>query len=232
MTCPESPPSNPLPVTAIVPTRDAAAHLSTALATVAAARPAETIVIDGASNDDSIAIARRASGVRALSQRSRGLAAARNEAISAATQPMIAFCDADDRWVEGGLDALHGALVAEPDALVAIGMVEPVALDGTESSEGQRARIGTRLAGFTPGAMLARREAFERIGPFDETLSIGADSDWFVRLVGQGLEPIRIDRVVLAKGMRGSSLSSDVAIYRRELLEVARRHIAARRRSR
>ncbi len=232
MTCPESPPSNPLPVTAIVPTRDAAAHLSTALATVAAARPAETIVIDGASNDDSIAIARRASGVRVLSQRSRGLAAARNEAISAATQPMIAFCDADDRWVEGGLDALHGALVAEPDALVAIGMVEPVALDGTESSEGQRARIGTRLAGFTPGAMLARREAFERIGPFDETLSIGADSDWFVRLVGQGLEPIRIDRVVLAKGMRGSSLSSDVAIYRRELLEVARRHIAARRRSR
>ncbi|MGA0286565.1 MAG: glycosyltransferase family 2 protein [Phycisphaerales bacterium] len=232
MTCPESPPSIPLPVTAIVPTRDAAAHLSTALATVAAARPAETIVIDGASNDDSIAIARRASGVRVLSQRSRGLAAARNEAISAATQPMIAFCDADDRWVEGGLDALHGALVAEPDALVAIGMVEPVALDGTESSEGQRARIGTRLAGFTPGAMLARREAFERIGPFDETLSIGADSDWFVRLVGQGLEPIRIDRVVLAKGMRGSSLSSDVAIYRRELLEVARRHIAARRRSR
>ncbi|MGA0420786.1 MAG: glycosyltransferase family 2 protein [Phycisphaerales bacterium] len=232
MTCPESPPSIPLPVTAIVPTRDAAAHLSTALATVAAARPAETIVIDGASTDDSIAIARRASGVRVLSQRSRGLAAARNEAISAATQPMIAFCDADDRWVEGGLDALHGALVAEPDALVAIGMVEPVALDGTESSEGQRARIGTRLAGFTPGAMLARREAFERIGPFDETLSIGADSDWFVRLVGQGLEPIRIDRVVLAKGMRGSSLSSDVAIYRRELLEVARRHIAARRRSR
>ena len=232
MTCPESPPSIPLPVTAIVPTRDAAAHLSTALATVAAARPAETIVIDGASNDDSIAIARRASGVRVLSQRSKGLAAARNEAISAATQPMIAFCDADDRWVEGGLDALHGALVAEPDALVAIGMVEPVALDGTESSEGQRARIGTRLAGFTPGAMLARREAFERIGPFDETLSIGADSDWFVRLVGQGLEPIRIDRVVLAKGMRGSSLSSDVAIYRRELLEVARRHIAARRRSR
>jgi glycosyltransferase involved in cell wall biosynthesis len=232
VTCPESPPSIPLPVTAIVPTRDAAAHLSTALVTVAAARPAETIVIDGASTDDSIAIARRASGVRVLSQRSRGLAAARNEAISAATQPMIAFCDADDRWVEGGLDALHGALVAEPDALVAIGMVEPVALDGTESSEGQRARIGTRLAGFTPGAMLARREAFERIGPFDETLSIGADSDWFVRLVGQGLEPIRIDRVVLAKGMRGSSLSSDVAIYRRELLEVARRHIAARRRSR
>jgi len=232
VTCPESPPSIPLPVTAIVPTRDAAAHLSTALATVAAATPAETIVIDGASNDDSIAIARRASGVRVLSQRSRGLAAARNEAISAATQPMIAFCDADDRWVEGGLDALHGALVTDPEALVAIGMVEPVALDGTESSEGQRARIGTRLAGFTPGAMLARREAFERIGPFDETLSIGADSDWFVRLVGQGLEPIRIDRVVLAKGMRGSSLSSDVAIYRRELLEVARRHIAARRRSR
>ena len=232
MTCPEGPPSNPLPVSAIVPTRNAAAHLADALASVAAATPAETIVIDGGSSDASVAVARGAPGVRVLSQRSRGLAAARNEAIAASSQAFIAFCDADDRWVEGGLAALHDALVADPDALAAIGMVEPVALDGTVSSEGQRARIGTRLAGFTPGAMLARREAFRRVGRFDDGLSIGADSDWFVRLVDEGLEPIRIDRVVLAKGMRGSSLSGDVATYRRELLEVARRHIAVRRRSR
>ena len=230
MTSLETPPSNPLPVSAIVPTRNAAAHLADALASVAAATPAETILIDGGSTDDSVAVARGAPGVQLLSQRSRGLAAARNEAIAASSQPFIAFCDADDRWVDGGLAALHDALVAAPEALVAIGLVEPVALDETTASAEQKARIGTRLVGFTPGAMLARREAFRRVGRFDERLSIGADSDWFVRLVDEGLEPIRIDRVVLAKGMRESSLSGDVATYRRELLEVARRHIAARRR--
>lgn len=221
-----------LPVTAIVPTRNVAAHLATALASVAQASPAETIVIDGSSTDGSIEIARAAPGVRVLSQRSRGLAAARNEAIAASTQPMIAFCDADDRWVAGGLRALHESLAAAPDALAVIGLVEPVGLDGTAVTTGQRARIGTRLAGFTPGAMLARREAFEQVGGFDETLSIGADSDWFVRLVERDLGPLRIDRVVLAKGMRGSSLSGDVAEYRRDLLRIARRHIDARRRSR
>ena len=74
-----------------------------------------------------------------------------------------------------------------------------------------------------------RREVFELVGAFDERLSIGADTDWFVRLQ-QSPHPARqIDAVVLRKGARGNSLSTDVATYRRELLTVARRFIARRR---
>jgi len=85
------------------------------------------------------------------------------------------------------------------------------------------------VPGFTPGALLIRRETFELVGAFDETLSIGADSDWFVRLQTSPRPTLQIDAVVLYKGARNSSLSTDVGAYRRELLTVARRFIASRR---
>ena len=218
-----------LPITAIVPVRNAASHLRHALDAVSAAGVAATVVIDGGSTDGSIEIATSAPNVRLLHQRSRGLAAARNEAIAASTQPFIAFCDADDRWEPGGLASLHATLAADEHALAAIGLVMPEALDGHESTAAQRSRIGTPLPGFTPGAMLARREAFEAAGGFDESLSIGADSDWFVRLVQSGRGPVRIDRIVLRKGLRSTSLSTDVERYRRELLAIAAGYLARRR---
>jgi len=218
-----------VPVTAIVPVRNGASHLAKALASIAEATVAETIVIDGGSNDGSIEIARGSRGVRLLHQRSRGLAAARNEAIAAATQPFIAFCDADDRWESAGLASLHDALAAAPDRLAAIGLVMPVALHGCVATDAQRDRIGTPLPGFTPGAMLARRDAFEAIGGFEESLEIGADSDWFVRLVQSGLGPVRVDRLVLRKGMRSTSLSADVERYRCEWLRIAARYLRRRR---
>ncbi len=180
-----------LPITAIVPVRNAASHLRQALDSVSVAGVAETIVIDGGSTDGSIEIAASTPNVRLLHQRTRGLAAARNEALAAATQPFIAFCDADDRWESGGLVSLHATLAANEHALAAIGLVMPAALEGHEPTAAQRSRIGTPLPGFTPGAMLARWEAFEAVGGFDESLAIGADSDWFVRLVQSGLGPVR-----------------------------------------
>ncbi|MGA1394072.1 MAG: hypothetical protein ACO38W_13050, partial [Phycisphaerales bacterium] len=69
----------------------------------------------------------------------------------------------------------------------------------------------------------------EVIGRFDESLSIGADSEWFVRLVQSGQGPLRLDRVVLRKGLRATSLSADVERYRRELLVIAARYVARRR---
>jgi hypothetical protein len=112
-----------------------------------------------------------------------------------------------------------------------IGHVERVSFDGDRATPQQVAQIGRRTPGYTPGALMIRRSAFDAVGRFDEALSIGADSDWFVRLAQS---PVRLDvvpEVVLHKGARADSLSTDLATYRRELLAVGRRFIAARRRS-
>jgi glycosyltransferase involved in cell wall biosynthesis len=61
-----------VPVSVIVPVRNAAAHLAAALASVQSQQPApaEVIVIDGGSTDDSVAIA-RAHEIRVSPGRSR-----------------------------------------------------------------------------------------------------------------------------------------------------------------
>ena len=216
-----------VPVSVIVPVRNGAAHLAAALDSVAAQqpRPAEILVIDGDSTDASAAIAHGFPHVRVIRQTGRGLAAARNEAIRMTRHPLLAFCDADDRWTTGALAARTDALRDNPRALAVIGRVMREQIAGTTPSPAQKDRVGRAVPGFTPGAMLVRREAFDRIGGFDESLTIGADSDWFVRLQQSGPPALQLDTVVLRKGTRGTSLSTDVATYRRELLTVARRFI-------
>jgi len=219
-----------VPVSVIVPVRNAAAHLAAALASVQSQQPApaEVIVIDGGSTDDSVAIA-RAHGTRVIAQDGRGLAAARNQAIRESQQPSIAFCDGDDRWAPGALARRMAVLATNPQAWVVIGRVMREQLANTEATAAQLEQVGRPVQGFTPGAMVARRRAFDEIGFFDETLKIGTDSDWFIRLQESPQPAIQIDDVVLYKGARGTSLSSDVEAYRRELLTVARRFIGRRR---
>jgi len=215
------------PVSVILPVRNAAAHVAAAIESVLAQspRPAEILVIDGGSTDGTLEIAARYPDVRLIHQQGRGLAAARNQAIQKSRSPWIAFCDGDDRWAENALALRLQAFESNPQALAVIGQVILEAIGGTTATAAQQSRIGQPVPGFTPGALLARREAFEQIGLFDESLAIGTDSDWFVRLQQSASPVVQIEQVVLWKGARGTSLSSDVAAYRRELLTVARRFI-------
>jgi glycosyltransferase involved in cell wall biosynthesis len=170
-----------------------------------------------------------AHGARLLHQQGRGLAAARNQAIRASHTPWIAFCDGDDRWASDALAVRKLALEMHPKARAVIGRVVRERLPDIEATAAQLGQVGRPVPGFTPGAVLLRRETFDAIGYFDETLAIGADSDWFVRLQESEQPVLQIDDTVLFKGARGVSLSADVDAYRRELLVVARRFIGRRR---
>jgi glycosyltransferase involved in cell wall biosynthesis len=99
----EAPPaSGTLPISVIVPAYNRAGFVGTALASVAAQRPAvptEVIVIDDGSVDSTAEIA-AGLGARVIRhERNRGTAAARNSGVEAATQPWIALLDSDDEWL-------------------------------------------------------------------------------------------------------------------------------------
>jgi glycosyltransferase involved in cell wall biosynthesis len=214
----------------VVAVRNAEATLADALDSitteVAMAAPlmVDVVVIDGGSTDGSARIAADTPGVRVIGQQGRGLARARNQGIEKVHGDLIAFLDADDRWVEGSLHRRLQALDAEPDAIGVVGLMVVEPLPGANVSERQRTRLGVPVSAFTPGALVARRRAFELVGSFDEELRIAADSDWFARARAGGHHIALLDDLVLRKGARDDSLSSDVDTYRRELLRVVRRH--------
>ncbi len=223
---PPAPPS----VAVVMPVLNAAPFLAAAIASVLGQLPpgSEMLVVDGGSEDGSQAIAAGFPGVRVLAQSGRGIAAARNQGLAAARADVIGFCDADDRWSPDALVQRMEWLEAHPDCDAVIGQVVLEALPGEPVTPQQGTRLGKRLPGFTPGALLARRHVFQAIGPFDEALSIAADSDWFVRLVQSDLSLAVLPGVVLHKGARAGGLSSELETYRRELLRIGRRHVKHR----
>jgi glycosyltransferase involved in cell wall biosynthesis len=222
----------PVPSLAVImPVLNLASFVAAAIKSVLSGAPPGTdlVVVDGGSTDGSAAIAAGFAGVRVLMQSGHGLAAARNQGLRAVDADLVGFCDADDRWADGAFAARLAHLQSQPDCDAVIGQVVGETLAGEPVTPQQAARLGQPLPGFTPGALLARRHVFQRVGGFDETLAIGTDSDWFVRLQQTELGLAVLPVVVLHKSARAASLSTDIEAYRRELLRVARGFVERRR---
>lgn len=229
--------SSQLPtVGVVIAVRDAAATVAACLGSVLGQvpPPTEVVVIDGGSLDGTVEtvrrIARDAPVLRLIAQHGTGLGAARNEAIAALSTDVVMFCDGDDRWCPDALAVRLDAL-ADPAVGAAIGQVVTVAFDDAGARQ-HAATLGRARPGWTPGALAVRRSVIDQLGGFDESLRIGGDSSWFVRARQAGVTVAELDDVVLHKGVRADSLSTDVARYRSELLAVARRYIRSTRSAR
>jgi glycosyltransferase involved in cell wall biosynthesis len=175
---------------------------------VSQGHPVEIVVVDGGSTDDSVAIASSYEQVRCLAQSGEGLGNAWNEGIAAGSGELIAFLDSDDRWLPGKLETQVARLEADPELAAVIGMVrfflepsEPV-----PSSFRPQLLEGEHV-GRMPGALLARRRTFERLGVFEETYGIAVDIDWFARLKDSGLALGVVPELVIEKRVHGSNLS-------------------------
>ncbi len=113
-------------VTAVIPAYNAAAFLQEALDSVKAQTvpPAEVLVVDDGSQDDTVELATGA-GARVLSTGGRlGGAYARNLGVTNSTTPYVAFLDADDCWLPRHCEVLLELLRGNPSAAVAFGRIQ------------------------------------------------------------------------------------------------------------
>lgn len=134
--------------------------------------------------------------VRVLrNERVAGLAGARNTGITAATADLVAFCDDDDLWLPGKLDAQVARLAAEPDLeMVTTGvLVEARGKVSTRVLERDRIThrelLRSRVSEAHPSTYLFRRAALvDGIGLVDEDLpgSYAEDYDLLLRAARRG----------------------------------------------
>ena len=115
------------PVSVIIPCWHCADTIGRAVASVAAQtlRPAEVILVDDAGGDGTLAALHAmaaqygADWVKIIAlPGNQGAGAARNAGWDAATQPYLAFLDADDAWFPAKLERQWGWMQAHPDVVL------------------------------------------------------------------------------------------------------------------
>jgi glycosyltransferase involved in cell wall biosynthesis len=186
-------------VAVVIPVRDGAAYLREALASVLAqdVRPAEIVVVDDGSTDESARIAREADPlVHVVAQDARGAGAARNRGVAETRAPWVAFLDADDRWLPGKLRLQRDALRGLVGAVASIGMVRQFFSPELGRPGAPEPEI---LLGKSPSALVVRRETFLSTGGFPTDLVASEAAAWWVRF--EALAPVvaRVPEVIVER---------------------------------
>lgn len=182
----------------------------------------EVVLVDDGSTDDLPRLVRSApSFIRYMRQDNRGPASARNTAIAASAGDFVAFLDLDDRWTPGHLRRLSQALLDQPQAGIAQGLIRNFA----HESDGSGYFCSRAYRFINLGSGLYRRWVFEKAGVFDEALKYAEDFDFMIRCWEQGVRKIDVDEVSLLYHRHESNMTNGktpidlggVLIYKRRL---------------
>ncbi len=181
-------------VTVLVPTYNCAAFINDAIHTILTQTftDFEIVVIDDGSDDETTDVLATFSDsrLRVLRQSHRGISAAMNAGLADARGRYISRLDSDDLWQPELLATLVPVLEAQPDVGVVYAQAD--ALDHgvpVHHLQGLPLRYpddSLRSLVYDDCtcniALLARRECFERAGPYDEALIANEDWDMWLRV--------------------------------------------------
>lgn len=196
-------------ISVTIPAYNGAKFLDSALASIDAQQfeDLEVLLIDDGSEDQ----LKPPEFVRYFRQPHSGPSAARNRGIRESRGEFLAFLDIDDLWDAGHLSRLHAILEAHPEAGVAQGRMRQLC-DNRISGAYRMPYIGS---------CLFRREVFDLVGGFDETMTLGEDHDLMYRCWERDIVKIHVDEVSLiyrrhaGNTSRGNNLRSHFMVLKR-----------------
>jgi glycosyltransferase involved in cell wall biosynthesis len=180
-------------VSVVIPTFNSGRLVAEAVASALAQTvvPAEVIVVDDGSTDDTPErLAPYAGRVRYIRQENRGVSAARNRGVAEARGEFVAFLDADDVWHPRKWELQLRAF----DRLPGLGMIGAQPFDWPASvfpslpgADAPRVTpVGWRdlvvKNYLTTSSVVVRRDVLERAGRFDTALQGPEDRDLWLRV--------------------------------------------------
>lgn len=206
---------NRLTVSYVVPAYNAARYLAECITSILAQtiQPCEVVVVDDGSVDGTASVAaafgRR---LRYVHQEHAGHSAARNHGARLATGDLIGFLDADDLISPTKTEAQLGCFVRQPELQFCDAYFRNFwspDVPTVERWKQPRSRFthSEQPRGHGIITWLLRRSLFERIGPFDESLLLGEDEEWYRRMQASGALSMTLDRIVSRRRLHGNNLT-------------------------
>lgn len=178
----------------IIPAYNAAKFVGEAVeSALAQTYPDKQIIVvdDGSTDATKQVLSKYEERIRYIYQSNQGVAAARNKGIHAGTGKYIAFLDADDIWYPEKLEKQIAVLENNQKA----GFVycdNFFVNEKRQLSESYGYKVFLKKGNILPdlfcryflitSSLLMRRACFEWIGYFDESLKVGEDYDFFLKL--------------------------------------------------
>jgi glycosyltransferase involved in cell wall biosynthesis len=220
---------SPSDISVVIPMYNAARFIGEALASVAAqTRPVrQVIVVDDGSTDGSAEIVARHPWATLIRRPHAGIAATLNAGLDRADGVLLAFLDADDRWVPDKTERQLAALAVEPGLDMVFGLARRFLMlpDGTE-------RVIDTLPGVTRHGGLYRREVFARFGRFATADDPGHDFlPWFARAHDGGARWKTLDHIVFERRIHDANYGRTQRELQRKAYFTSLRETLARRRA-
>jgi glycosyltransferase involved in cell wall biosynthesis len=187
----------------------------------------EVLLIDDASNDKSIEVARSleklSKDIRLVAlENNRGVASARNTGIQLAQYEHLAFLDQDDTWHSSKLELQQSAIKNYRDVDYMLGRQSfslyqidqwPQWLNPSWHKAPQK--------GWVPGTLIIEKLKFLDVGFFDEKYRHGGDDvDWFARAHHKKLRYQMLDDVILHRKVHALNTSRNTLPSNLELLKL------------
>lgn len=199
---------DPHDVSVIIPTHDRCEAVLGAIRSVRTqTRPVcEIIVVDDGSKDATADTVRdKFPSVTYVRQAQRGVSAARNRGIREATGRWIAFLDSDDEWLPHKIERQQETLHQTPGVRLCHSDEIWIRHGRRVNPRAKHAKAGGHifqrclpLCCISPSATIVRRDVFDDVGLFDETLPVCEDYDLWLRICCR--EPVAyVDEPLIVK---------------------------------
>jgi len=223
-------------ISVIIPTYNGEAFIADALQSIFnQTRPVdEIIVVDDGSSDGTIEILTKYAAKITLFENSHkgNPVFGRNTGIEKATGNFIAFLDQDDMWPENKNEIQLNALRQKPMAMVDFGKVNILNQQNLKDQTYLAQFFNERHDHFLLSGGLFRKEAFDIVGNFDDTLTYhSSDFDWIARAIEIGIFFSKNEAITFIYRIHSGNYSNNFEKLKRGVAEVFMKSILRRKQS-
>ena len=199
-------------VSCIVPCYNGERYLDDAIRSILEQthRRLEVIVVDDGSTDGSAGVVRRlGDSVRYHFQDNRGPGGACNTGLRLAAGEYVAFLEQDDLWLPGKTRRQLEEFERNPGLGYCVGHIQNFWVPElhVEAERHADRPVMRPVPGYVVQTLMVRRDVFDRVGGFDESLRFAFAGEWFLRSDDSGVPGVLIADVVTRRRLHENNFS-------------------------
>lgn len=192
----------------------------------------EIIVVNDGSTDETLEIILSfGESIRVVNQENKGLGAARNAGVRAATGDYYAFLDHDDLWPSRKLSEQMSVMMShEEDPLVFSYLQQFICPRLTETEKKELRVNESILPAYFASNLLISKKRFEQIGFFMQENKVGEFVEWYARALRLSLPMVMSESIGLLRRVHKNNMGRQHDRYKQsDYLKILKTHLNLKR---